>query len=405
MPYRAGITTDKQISWRWIFWINPPIIVVSTALFVVAWPRSENVRQHEKKGFRSLDVHGAILLAAGCVLPVLAFQEVGSHANAWRQGLFIGPLVAGIGSWFLLFHREYRLTHGDGRVNPIFPPRLLANRRYAANAANSLLIGFLFFVAIYYVPLHMQTVNGKSPLGAGVALLPMLGSAAFGSFLAGTLSSGMDLLCPSMVSGSALITLGCGLLSTLSDSVRVETKIYGFQVLVGLGFGLTVSSSSILANVECELRDHAVAQGIVAQARVFGGSFGIAAGTAILGRKIRTHLVETGILAPSEVQSLYASVDALSAAQLEAVRHTYANAFRETMIAAAIVGCVAFVSAIFVWNDSKIALPNRIVLQEQREDERISKLMREKCLATQLNGQETGSIMPLPPYQKTEGQV
>lgn len=377
---------------------------MSTALFVIAWPRSERVREHERKGISSLDIKGAMLLAAGCVLPVLAFEEVGSHVDPWKQGIFIGPLVAGIGSWIILVVWEFRITLSGpaSRFNPIFPPKLLGNRRYAANAANSLLIGFLFFVAIYFVPLHMQTVNGKSPLAAGVALLPMLISSAFGAFLAGALSSGMDLLCPTIVTGSALITLGTGLLSTLSSSVHVEAKVYGFQVLVGLGFGLTVSSSSILANVECELKDHAVAQGIVAQARVFGGSFGISAATAILGLKTRSQLGATGILSPNEMQSLFAASRSLSSEQLQAVRHTYADAFSETMKVAAIVGCIAFLSAIATWDASKIPLPNRIVLQEQREDERIATLMREKYMASRVESMETGTTTRLPAYQHSQ---
>ncbi len=91
---------------------------------------------------------------------------------------------------------------------------------------------------------------------AGIALLPLLGSTALGSMLAGAISGKRNLTFYTLAAGTALLTIGCGLLSTVSGSVRVHSKIYGFEVLVGLGFGLSVSTSSILAATECALKDH-----------------------------------------------------------------------------------------------------------------------------------------------------
>jgi hypothetical protein len=109
---------------------------------------------------------------------------------------------------------------------------------------------------IYNVPLHLQIVNGKSPLMAGLGLLPLLVSTATGSTLAGAVSSKKDLSFYTLIVGSCLMTIGTGLLSTISDDSKVDPKIYGFEVLVGLGFGLSVSTSSILAAIQCEIKDH-----------------------------------------------------------------------------------------------------------------------------------------------------
>lgn len=79
----------------------------------------------------------------------------------------------------------------------------------------------------------------------------------------------------------------------------------------------------------------AVAQGIMAQARVFGGSIGIAASTAILGvvQRRELHTVSGASSSAAMPQNAQA---------YHAVQQAYADAFQETMRVTAIIACVAF---------------------------------------------------------------
>lgn len=119
----------------------------------------------------------------------------------------------------------------------------------------TLLGGFPYFVVIYSLPLRMQVVNSKSPLVAGVALLPMLGSVAIASTVAGAINTKKDLICPTLLTGALMMLIGTAALSTLRNTVSVESKMYGFEVFVGLGFGFMVSTVSLAASLECEVRD------------------------------------------------------------------------------------------------------------------------------------------------------
>ena len=119
----------------------------------------------------------------------------------------------------------------------------------------TLLIGFPYFLIIYALPLRFQVVNGKTPLVAGLSLLPMLGASAVGSTIGGAANSKKNNSFPVLVIGSCLMVLGTGLMSTLSGTARVEPKTYGFQVLIGMAFGLTVSTVSIGAGLEADLKD------------------------------------------------------------------------------------------------------------------------------------------------------
>ncbi|KEQ70110.1 MFS general substrate transporter [Aureobasidium namibiae CBS 147.97] len=266
-PVVGGVMT-KFASWRWVFWINGPVGVVAVVLFLLTWPKQSMMKQPVRRSWRQLDLLGFFLLIAASVLVVFAFQRAGLRANSWDTALFLAPLLVG---------------------------------------------------CLCCLPLHFQIVNGSSPLMAGVALLPLLMSAAVGSMLGG-LSTNHSF--PALAIANSLMAVGTGLLTTLSSHHGIQVRTYAFKVPLGLGMGLSISTSTLLAALRCEGRDMAIAQGIVAQARVLGGSIGIAASSAVVG----------GI-----------TVKGGREGQVGDERMVYAKAFSKTMWVCAVVACIALI--------------------------------------------------------------
>lgn len=313
-------------------------------LFYAVWPTEKQFKHIERRSWRELDVVGCFLLAAASVLVVLSFQEAGIRDNAWGKGIFLGPLLAGCCCWMLLIMWEIAVERSFAQsIAPIMPPKLLRHRVYLAAVLFTITAGFVHFVVVYSLPTHFQVVNSKSALEAGVGLLPMLVSAAIGSMLGGIISGKRNNIFPVLIIGGMLIALGAGLLSTTSEQTHVQSKVYGFEVFVGLGIGLTISSASMLAAVESDPKDRAVAQGIMAQARIFGGSIGVAASTAVLGVIERHEL--SGVVSPAQLASLHSSAKTLTLAQYAAIRKAYTHAFDETLWVTAVVACVGFLVA------------------------------------------------------------
>jgi hypothetical protein len=172
-----------------------------------------------------------------------------------------------------------------------------------------------------------------------------------------------------LIVATCFMTLGTGLLSTLSPTLAAEPKTYGFQVLTGLGFGLTVSTVSMLAALECDIRDHSVAQGIVAQNRILGGSIGIAASTAILATTQQRQLITPGIISASQLASLQASASTFTASQIEAVRQAYSDAFSEDMRLCAIIAgiCILVTLGTFRRNPPNMQEMRRRQVEEEEE--------------------------------------
>ncbi|KAF1968563.1 MFS multidrug transporter-like protein [Bimuria novae-zelandiae CBS 107.79] len=382
-PVLGGVITNYS-TWRWIFWINAPIGVGPLILFVLAWPDEKQLPPAERRPFRQLDFLGFFLLVVASVPLVFSFQEAGirivSNKHVWKTAMFLAPLLVGTVCWIALFGWEYIVSiRWSASINPLFPLRLAKNRIYTSAVAATMLSGFPYFVVIYSLPTHFQVVNNHSALASAIALLPMLGSAAVGATIAGAISSKKNNTFPVMMTGAVLMLIGTATLSTLDSVNHTQAKAYGLQVFVGLGFGLTVSTSSMIASVESEFRDNAVAQGIVAQVRVFGGSIGIATSTAILGIKQRQQLLGTGLLTPSQLQSLRDTMSSLAPDAIVAVKQAYTDAFDDVLVVCSIISGVCLLVTIGCWQRSPLSMPERREQQVENEANRQREIAEAKA--------------------------
>lgn len=102
---------------------------------------------------------------------------------------------------------------------------------------------------VHLLPLLCGMAFGKIPITSTLLNSPDL---ILGSFLGGAASSKKNLTAPTLVIAACLILLGCGLLSTLGDGREFYKPTYGYQLILGLGVGLTFSSGTILTSLACK---------------------------------------------------------------------------------------------------------------------------------------------------------
>jgi MFS family permease len=270
-PVLGGVITHYT-TWKWIFWIkycfcsqpamaltdsgSAPIGIGPLILFIIAWPKPSQLRPAQRRPLKELDIVGTILIIAASVLIVFSFQEAGLKPNSWKQAIFIAPLVIGLLCAAALVGWEYLVARfSERKLATMFPLRLMTRRVYMGCVATALLGGLPYFVTIYALPLRLQVVNEKSPLLAGLSLLPMLGSVAVASALGGGIHRKRERIFGTLLAGSLLMVIGSASLSTLDNFVAVSAKMYGFEVFMGLGFGLMVSTVSLGAMIEADTRD------------------------------------------------------------------------------------------------------------------------------------------------------
>lgn len=163
----------------------------------------------------------------------------------------------------------------------------------------------MYLTILVILPERFQIVNGDNALYSGIHLLPTLGATALGAFLAGAVSRRRNNTSWTLLAAHCFQLLGAGLMLTLHN-VTIQTKAqYGFQVLLGLGIGLSLGAATIMASVQSSQADLAVAQGIIAQARVLGGSIGIAICSIIFNARVTHDL--SGEMDPDDLAVLHHS--------------------------------------------------------------------------------------------------
>ncbi|KAI1146553.1 major facilitator superfamily domain-containing protein [Nemania diffusa] len=345
-PVLGGVISST-VSWRWIFWINVPFGVVLIAGLYLAWPANVARRPRGLDAIRRIDFLGILLVVAACTFLVFALQEVGAHTFTWNHPVIVTALVISALSWLGFAAWELYLgVRVHPRIEPVIPFRLVG-RVYSACVMCTFCTGFIYLTILIILPERFQIINGDSALDSGIHLLPMLGATALGAFLAGALSRQRNNTSWTLLAAHGFQLLGTGLMSTLRSTTMEIKAQYGFQVLLGLGTGLSLGSVTIMGSVQSVPGDLAVAQGIIAQARVLGGSIGIALCSIIFNTKVAHDL--SSKMDPEDLDALHHSPTIapwLSPELQVKVRVAYAGAFTDDiklLIGLAVVGIITSV--------------------------------------------------------------
>jgi EmrB/QacA subfamily drug resistance transporter len=261
----GGVIT-QELTWRWIFLINPPVGAV-TAL--IAW-RFVRDTTRETPGF---DVGGALLLTIGQI--VLVYGVVESGIVSWHATKALVPILAGLALLVAFTVYEARVA-----TAPIIPFKQLTRPLKIANTIVILFSGALF--PMWYVSsLYLQLVLGLSPLKAGLTFLPMALLIMAVASRAGKLVTRFGVRA---VLGGGLLMMTAGML--------LFTRIYAYNgsanfslaviyimipgLLTAAGIALSIVPSTIAATQGSKPGQAGLASGLVNTSRQIGGGLGIA---------------------------------------------------------------------------------------------------------------------------------
>ncbi|MBV8946476.1 MAG: MFS transporter, partial [Solirubrobacterales bacterium] len=259
-PVVGGFLTE-YVSWRAIFFINPPIAVVAVAmtLFATRESRDETVDN-------TVDYAGIASITIGLTALVLALVE----ANSWGWGSVrvISLLVtAAIGlTAFVLIER--RVTA------PMVNIAFFKSRTFLGANLVAFLISFAMFAQFFFLTLYMQNILHYSPLQTGIRFLPSTIVIIIMGPLAGRLTDKVGSR-PLMTLGLVVVASALAIQSRLTIHSGYGLLLPGF-VLMGLGMGLVMSPMSTAAMNSVDRAKAGVASGVLSMSRMVGGTFGVA---------------------------------------------------------------------------------------------------------------------------------
>jgi EmrB/QacA subfamily drug resistance transporter len=256
----VGGAVVSGISWHWIFWLNVPIGIV---LIPLALRRLDETYGPAAK----LDLPGVTLASVG--LTGIVWGLVRGHGQGWTSPEIVISLVAGALVFALFVLWELRTPE------PMLPMRFFENRVFTLANVASLLMFFGMFGSIFLLSQFFQTVQGYSPIGSGLRILPWTIMPMFVAPIAGALS---DRIGGARLMGIGL-TLQAGGLASLA-AISTPTTPYWHLVVpfmvsgIGMAMFWAPVANVVLAAVRPE--EEGKASGAQNAIRELGGVFGVA---------------------------------------------------------------------------------------------------------------------------------
>ncbi|GKT69111.1 drug resistance transporter [Colletotrichum tofieldiae] len=222
-------------------------------MVVIFFPKNARPLTITRNTFASMDYLGMLLYLTASIMVVFALEEGGLFYR-WNSTVIVASfIISGVGFvCFLIW--EWVISKKQSVKSstlPLFPMHLVKQRIISFSFLTALLAGFPFLVTIVFLPQRFQLINGFSPVEAGVRMLPLLLVSATGAALGGIFSKKYNISCYVLAVSLGLQVIGLGLMTTLPTASRkLPQAQYGFQVLLGLGFGLSLSCLVIVAQME-----------------------------------------------------------------------------------------------------------------------------------------------------------
>ena len=256
----VGGAVVSGISWHWIFWLNVPIGIV---LIPLALRRLDETYGPAAK----LDLPGVTLASVG--LTGIVWGLVRGHGQGWTSPEIVISLVAGALVFALFVLWELRTPE------PMLPMRFFENRVFTLANVASLLMFFGMFGSIFLLSQFFQTVQGYSPFGSGLRILPWTIMPMFVAPIAGALS---DRIGGARLMGIGL-TLQAGGLASLA-AISTPTTPYWHLVVpfmisgIGMAMFWAPVANVVLSAVRPE--EEGKASGAQNAIRELGGVFGVA---------------------------------------------------------------------------------------------------------------------------------
>lgn len=320
-PLLGGLFTDF-IGWRWAFWVNIPLTMVSVvlcAMFLPIYPKHRE-RSH-------FDVWGMVTISAAVVCLTLV-TSWGGVTYAWNSPIIIGLVLGAVAFSVLFVVAEKRASE------PLMPLFLFKNRNFLLATTGGFIVLFAMMAAMSYLPTYFQLAHGLNATAAGYMEVPMSVAYFLSSLLSGYLISKRGKYKGLMAVSFVIATVGAALMCTLNcDSSVILAGLY----LTVMGFGMGLSFEVLVLIVQNEFPASVVgtATGATNFFREIGTTLGASVAGAIFTGHLTTSLSE-GLSGVPEAQSLGIDANSLTPAFVhslpEGIQQVIANSYNDAII-------------------------------------------------------------------------
>lgn len=277
-PTVGGWITDSY-SWRWIFFLNIPVGIISLLLTnrLVEDPPYVTERKKQRQGVDYWGL-GLLVLAVGALQIML---DKGQEDDWFGSPFIVGCFIATIVGMVLFFWRELTVEH------PIVDLRLFKNRNVGMTQLVMFMIGASLYATTVLIPQYLQELMGYTAERAGMAIsaggLVLIMLFPIAGFLTPKFDQRLIVSC-----GFIVTTLGLMRITQLNLGIGFYTAI-SWRAVIAIGLPFLFVPINVLCYADIAQNRNNEVSGLTALSRNLGGSFGISFVTTILTRRAQAH--------------------------------------------------------------------------------------------------------------------
>ena len=348
-PVIGGLIVSNY-SWRWIFYINVPIGIVTLILSARWLPKFDT----DERFPTAFDTLGFCLLSPGLALLLYALSEVGTTGSFTSTSVLVGfvlgvVLVAGF------------LVHALHVKNPLLDLHPFRNRNFAIANVCIFVIGATLFGSMFLLPIYYQVARGQEAWQAGLLMAPQGIGAACIMRWAGSVTDrfGPRRVVPFGILLMAAATVPFAFVTTSTSEVLLAITLFAR----GLGLGLSMMPVTAAAYFDLNHAEIPKASTVMNIVRLIGGSVATATFAVVLERQIVSNLSAAGVKVPGGTAGIVGATVKLPPAVADPVAAAFAHTFWWSVGAI----LIAFVPTLFLPNKAAVAADENVVGTEASE--------------------------------------
>lgn len=258
----AGGLLTEMLNWRWVLFVNVPIVAVALALAVRAVPGTRPAL------VRRPDVAGAVLVTAALTLLVYGTLAAGEHG--WADASTVVSLILAVlcGAAFVVWESRFA-------AEPLVRLGIFRTRTVWAADVIVVFIGAATVAGFYFASLFLQEVLRYGPLEAGAAFLPFCAGIVVGSFASARLAAKVGnrvLLAGGLLFGA----VGMFWFSRLDADSTFLSGFLAPSLVASLGIGLCMVANTAMGTTGVAAHEAGLVSGLLNASRQAGGSVGLA---------------------------------------------------------------------------------------------------------------------------------
>ncbi len=280
-------------AWRWIFYLNLPIVAIGFA-GIIAFLKLEGRTRSLKQKLREIDYLGSVIFLASSTSFLIAITW-GGVMYAWSSWHTLVPIIVGLFglSLFVIYEAKFA-------TYTVLPLGIFRNKDTNIAYFLTWIHGIILWSILYYMPLFFEGAQDFTPVLAGVSALPQSLTVVPCAAVVGVIAAKTGHYRWALWLGWTLTTLGSGLLYLLSPTTTIPAWIF-LMLVSGIGIGLLFPAMALAIQASAPPKDIAIAAAMFTFFRCFGQTIGVAVGGVVFQNRMAANLASYPSLSGSAV--------------------------------------------------------------------------------------------------------